>query len=243
MDVAADFAAARTDDHRVVLEGFHAIKHAVRFGAEIVTAIRAQGKDAPTDLAPDLAAWLASHVRTVDRAVFERAVPHPHPTGLAAVAVRPTSPPWRELPSKPRVILDGPRRPGNVGAAIRIAAAAGAAAVAVRGDIDPWSPAAVRGAAGLQFAVPIYRHLPDLSGPVWALDPDGDQLSGTIPDSVDLVFGSERSGVSAELLDRADRRVALPMTPGVSSINLAASVAAVLYVWRTAASVGDGGDG
>lgn len=241
MDVAAEFAAARTNDHRVVLEGFHAIKHAVRFGAEIVVAIHARGSDAPTDLASDLAEWFASRVSTVDQATFERAVPGSHPTGLAAVAVRPNAPPWSELPARPRVILDGPRRPGNVGAAIRIAAAAGAAAVAVRGEVDPWSPAAVRGAAGLQFAIPIYGHLPELDSPVWALDPEGEQLTGTIPDSVDLVFGSERSGVSAELLDRADRRVALPMTPGVSSINLAASVAAVLYVWRTAAAGLDGG--
>jgi TrmH family RNA methyltransferase len=47
-----------------------------------------------------------------------------------------------------------------------------------------------------------------------------------------LAFGSERSGLSEALLERADRRLALPMRPGISSLNLAAAVAAVLYAWR-----------
>jgi RNA methyltransferase, TrmH family len=38
--------------------------------------------------------------------------------------------------------------------------------------------------------------------------------------------------VSASLRDRADSVVALPMRPGVSSLNLATAAAAVLYAWR-----------
>ena len=41
-----------------------------------------------------------------------------------------------------------------------------------------------------------------------------------------LAFGTERDGLSDELLARADARVALPMRPGVSSLNLATAVAA-----------------
>ena len=44
-----------------------------------------------------------------------------------------------------------------------------------------------------------------------------------------LAFGTERDGLSAEVLSRADARVALPMAPGVSSLNLATAVAAVLF--------------
>jgi tRNA G18 (ribose-2'-O)-methylase SpoU len=44
-----------------------------------------------------------------------------------------------------------------------------------------------------------------------------------------LAFGAERRGLSTEVLDRADLRVRIPMRSGVSSLNLATSVAAVLY--------------
>jgi tRNA G18 (ribose-2'-O)-methylase SpoU len=47
-----------------------------------------------------------------------------------------------------------------------------------------------------------------------------------------LAFGSERRGLSAALAERADARVSIPMRAGVSSLNLATSVAAVLFAWR-----------
>ncbi len=47
-----------------------------------------------------------------------------------------------------------------------------------------------------------------------------------------LAFGTERYGLSEELRARADASVSIPMRPGVSSLNLATSVAAVLFAWR-----------
>ena len=44
-----------------------------------------------------------------------------------------------------------------------------------------------------------------------------------------LAFGSERHGLDAALLERADARVGIPMRPGVSSLNLATAVAVALY--------------
>jgi TrmH family RNA methyltransferase len=132
----------------------------------------------------------------------------------------------------PLVVLDDPRHPGNAGAAIRVAAAAGATGVALVGSLDPWHPAVVRGSAGLHYALPVLSAgVAELTRPVWALDADG-SLLGTLPDDVVLVVGSERAGVSPGLRDRADRVVSLPMTPGVSSLNLATALSAALYAWR-----------
>jgi TrmH family RNA methyltransferase len=47
-----------------------------------------------------------------------------------------------------------------------------------------------------------------------------------------LAFGSERRGLSDELLATADVRASLPMRDGVSSLNLATAVAAALYTMR-----------
>ena len=46
---------------------------------------------------------------------------------------------------------------GNMGACVRVAAAADAAAVLTTGSNDPWHPEALRGAAGLHFALPVAR--------------------------------------------------------------------------------------
>jgi len=71
--------------------------------------------------------------------------------------------------------------------------------------------------------------------PLLAIDPDGDPLRPSeLPERAVLAFGSERRGLSNELLARADARVRIPMREGVSSLNLATSVAAVLFAWRLA---------
>ncbi len=83
----------------------------------------------------------------------------------------------------PVVVLERPRHLGNLGAVVRVAAAADAGGVLVVGDADPWHPTAVRAAAGLHLALargsPATR-LPDDTGtrPIVALDPDGDDLAG-----------------------------------------------------------------
>ncbi len=50
-----------------------------------------------------------------------------------------------------------------------------------------------------------------------------------MPGDAVLAFGTERHGLTDALLARADLRVRIPMRAGVSSLNLATSVAAVLY--------------
>ncbi len=166
---------------------------------------------------------------------------------------------------------------------MRVAAAADVAGVLTTGVHDPWDPAALRGSAGLHFALPVARlgdeALPLLGGvrlaqavgsgadtgsradtgpeadagpgvnigsagtgpaanvevsrPLVAIDPDGEELRpGQLPSRAILAFGSERQGLSEDLLGRADALVRLPMRDGVSSLNLATSVAALLYAWR-----------
>jgi TrmH family RNA methyltransferase len=212
----------------VALEGFHAVKHALRFAPDLVRRVRAVDPVAAVDLcsalAPDLVPLLTSRVVEGHS---------DHPTGVSGEADRPAE--ERAVLSRrtaPLVVLDDPRHPGNAGAAVRVAAAAGASGVALVGSLDPWHPAVLRGSAGLHFALPVLSAgVHELQGVVWALDADGDEL-GAVPDDVVLVVGSERAGVSPSLRERADRVVSLPMTPGVSSLNLATALAAALYAWR-----------
>ncbi len=225
----------------MVLEGLHAVKHALRFGAEltVVAVVDRDGTLKLADaLAPDIVPRLEPLLREVSSAAALTVGGRPIPTGVCALAVRPTCDVQQLLrPSgAPVVLLDQPRNLSNVGAVIRAAAAAAAAGVLTTGQQDPWHPAALRGSAGLHFAQPVgTTSVEELVGsrPIIGLDAGGALLDPSrLPDDAVLVFGSERHGISAETRARCSAMVALPMQQGVSSLNLATSVAAVLMSWR-----------
>ncbi|MER5178670.1 TrmH family RNA methyltransferase [Streptomyces sp. NPDC002896] len=244
-------AAAPTDavrtwrglaDTAVLLDGFHALKHAMRFGAQIPVALtsdRAAVLGLAEDLAPDLRDPLGALLVEVTDETLRALVPRIHPTGVAALAVRPSRTANLEVlarmpRSAPVVVLDNPRNLGNAGAVIRLAAGFGVTGVVTTGTLDPWHPTVVRGGAGLHFGTAVERldvaGLPQ--GPLFALDAEGEDIRGLkIPDDAVLAFGSERSGLSGEVRGRADHLVSLPMRPQVSSYNLATSVAMALYHW------------
>ena len=240
---AVRFRTARRDPELTVVEGFHALKHALRFGAEVVEAVAV---DPPAleamagDLAPDLAGRLAGRVEAVDKQTLADLVPLVPHTGVAAIARRPRvdlAAALADPAPAPAVMLEQPRNMGNIGACIRVAAAAGAAALIATGENDPWHPDAVRGAAGLQFALPVAKveSLPASDRPLLAIDPEGEELEpGRLPPRAILAFGTERHGLSSEVFDRAGGRVSIPMREGVSSLNLATSVAIVLFAIKLA---------
>ncbi|MBY8881320.1 TrmH family RNA methyltransferase [Actinacidiphila acidipaludis] len=226
----------------VLLDGFHALKHALRFGADVRVALCADKAATlllAADLAPDLTGTLADRLTEVPHGALRDLMARVHPTAVAALAARP----GREenlaaLSLRPRqapvVVLDSPRNLGNVGAVVRLAAGFAVTGVVTTGDLDPWHPNAVRSGAGLHFATAVEHAdasaLP--GGPLYVLDPEGRDIRSTkLPDDALVVFGSERHGVSDDLRGRADALVALPMRAQVSSYNLATSVGMALYHW------------
>jgi TrmH family RNA methyltransferase len=232
------FRTARRDPQLTVIEGFHALKHGLRFGAELVEAVAVDPEhleQLAQELAPDLAGDLAPRVERIDAATLAALVPLVPRTGVVAIARRPAVDVAALLADPapdPLVLLEQPKNMGNIGACIRVAAAAGAAGVLSVGENDPWHPDAVRGAAGLQFALPVaaIEALAPNDRPLLAIDPEGEELRpGGLPPRAVLAFGTERHGIGDELLQRADARVAIPMRAGVSSLNLATSVAIALY--------------
>jgi TrmH family RNA methyltransferase len=235
------YRGARRDERLAVLEGFHALKHALRFGAELLEAVASEPEQLErlaAELAPDLAGSLVEQTEPVASEVLAELVPQAPRTGVVAIAQRRRIPPEAILVDTrpaPLVLLEEPRTMGNLGACVRVAAAADAAGVLTTGRNDPWHPDALRAAAGLHFALPVAAAaaLPESDRPLVAIDPGGEDLRPTeLPPRAILAFGSERYGLSEALLERADARLAIPMRPGVSSLNLATAVAAVLFAQR-----------
>jgi TrmH family RNA methyltransferase len=240
------FRRARRERDLVVVEGFHALKHALRFGAELLEAVALDPDSLEVlaaDLAPDLAGTLAARVEPIDAETLARIVPLVPRTGVVAIARRPRLDLAATLADPrpaPVVLLEDPRNMGNIGACVRVAAAADAAAMLTTGEHDPWYADAVRGAAGLHFALPVgaIEALPDSDRPLLAIDPEGEDLApGRLPPRAVLAFGTERHGLTSELLERADARIAIPMRTGVSSLNLATSVAVTLFTWRLGGAI------
>ncbi len=189
------------------------------------------------ELAPDLEAWVRASVPAIEREIFEQLAPVPPETGVIAIAFRPQVDvaALLEPASAPVVLLENPAHLGNIGAVVRVAAAAGAAGVLTTGTRDPWQPAALRGSAGLHYTLPVARidALAPAARPIVALHPDGEPLSAdAIPPGAILAFGTERGGLSPALRRRAQVQLAIPMRAGVSSLNLATAVAVVLYARR-----------
>ena len=189
-------------------------------------------------LAPDIAPTLQKRVEVVPAEIFQQLAPVAPPTGVIAIARRPAVSPTEilDIPGPaPVVLLENPRDHVNIGTVIRVSAAAGAAGVISIGVHDPWNPASLISGVGSQYALPVARAtvVPPLERPLVAVDPSGEPLkASSIPPRAVLAFGSERAGLSREIMASADHCLAIPMNEGVSSLNLATAVAVVLYAWR-----------
>jgi RNA methyltransferase, TrmH family len=241
-DLTRRFYAAYRDPGMAVLEGFHPARHALGFGAHLELAVtydRRRLMELAERLAPEAVPEIDRVLHVVDREGFGRLSQRSLSSPLLSVCRRPAYDITGAFAdrTRPIVFLDRPRNPGNVGAVIRVAAAAGVGAVVVSGHVDPWSPVVLRSATGLQFAVPTGRaELPENGDrPIVAIDVGGEPLETAhlAPDSL-LVVGGERYGLSARIVARAQRSVGVPMAQGVSSLNLATAISAVLYSWRAA---------
>jgi TrmH family RNA methyltransferase len=239
--IVQEFRAARRSPDLAVLTGFHAVKHALRFGASfeaLVATDAAELGELAAVLAPELRDQLAAELEIVSADVFSALAPQAPRTGVMGLARRPEVDLAAMLfdpTPRPVVLLENPRNLQNMGACVRVAAAGDAAGVLTTGTQDPWHADALRGAAGLQFALPVSRIDPVRFGdrPVIAVDPRGEPFKPSrLPPRAVLAFGGERYGISADLLAQAQQRVAIPMRPGISSLNLATSVAAILFAWR-----------
>jgi TrmH family RNA methyltransferase len=133
----------------------------------------------------------------------------------------------------PLVVLDGVQDPANVGAIARTAAAAGAAAmVLLPQTADAFAPKAVRASAGNLFRLAVARgtwsDLQGLDGLGAAAGAETSYLEAPLETAGMIVLGSEAHGLSSDRL----RRVAVPMAPGVESLNVAAAAAVLLYEVR-----------
>jgi 23S rRNA (guanosine2251-2'-O)-methyltransferase len=147
-----------------------------------------------------------------------------------------------EASDGPVLLLDQVTDPRNVGAALRAAAAFGAACVVLQDRHAPHETGTLaRAASGALDIVPVVREV-NLSRAIAALQRAGFWVLGlagegkrTLAEAaprdrrVALVMGAEEGGLRRLQRETVDELVRLPMAEGVESLNVASAAAVALY--------------
>ncbi len=237
--------AFRDSTGEFIAEGPQSVREALGTGG---TTLEVFATSAATDQYDELraaadAAGVAWHVVTDD--VVEAIADTVQPQGLVARCVVADWSLQSLLATEPTfvVVCADIRDPGNAGAVIRAADAAGADGVIFAGDsVDPYNPKSVRSTVGSIFHLPVVIDK-DLVGVLTQLQSsglqvlaaDGEGSVGLYDDDLDLslptawLMGNEAWGLPAGVQEAADKVVAVPIYGRAESLNLATAAAVCLY--------------
>lgn len=234
----------RDDEGVTLVEGYDELRLALEVSVAVQTLFYCPDLVAdPSRLnLVDEAARAGADVVPMGRAAFVKASYREGPDGWLALVADPTRKlDDLRLSDVPLVLVcEGVEKPGNLGAIVRTAEAAGVDAAIAASPVADWgNPNVVRASKGTVFAVPIATGTSEAVCE-W-LRQHGLQIVVATPDAatlitdVDLtgptaiVVGAEHEGVSAGWLEAADAAAKLPMFGRVNSLNVATSAAVVLY--------------
>lgn len=232
----AQSARERRKSGKVLLDGMHLIlAHVEHIGPPEMLVVALSAQDKP-EIQRLLARMPDVNLLVLSDALFADLAPVNTPTGILALVALPELHFSQVLQCV--VLLEAVQEPGNLGAILRSAAAAGVdAAFLSPGCSDAWSPKVLRGGMGAHFVLAIRENV-DLvataqafAGDVLVTSLQGEaslyelDLSGPVA----FVIGNEGAGVSQALQQAATRRVRIPMPGAVESLNAAAAAAVCLF--------------
>jgi len=243
----------RREQGRLLLEGSHLLQEVLQLGLnpELVLATPAWlagHADLVRALPPETTLRLAT------AEVVAAAASTHHPDGVLLTVLPPAAaPPTADLTFV--LALDRVQDPGNLGTLLRTALAAGVQQAWLAEGADPFQPKVLRASSGATLALPLERlsaaALPErlelahrwglqvVAAVVPQADPGPGRPTAEPYWRIDwcrptvLLLGNEGAGLSAELTALADRRVTIPHSGAVESLNVAVAAAPLLLErWR-----------
>ncbi|MCB0655551.1 MAG: hypothetical protein KDC57_05405 [Saprospiraceae bacterium] len=227
---------ARRQEELFVMEDWKEVQMATRNGWELTHLFMREGTLTPVDWDPNVAP-----IHYVKDELFSTLVYRSGTVDVCAIA-RTRAHSLEEL-SKPLapscyLVLDQVEKPGNVGAILRTADAAGLTGVLIVDPVsDLYNPNVIRSSVGTIFSVPIAlcnldQALGWLSGiPLLITQLEG----GKAPWDLDLrgplaiILGTEATGVRQPWRDRAAQFVKIPMFGQNDSLNVSNTAAILAY--------------
>lgn len=235
----------RESEGRTLIEGFEELELAL--GAGVVPRVIYYCPDLMAD--PEAQAGVleemarqGTEVVRLGRAAFEKVAYREGPDGFLAVVdtvTRDCS--ALELPEHALVLVcEHVEKPGNLGAMLRTADAAGVDAVIAADPVTDWgNPNLVRASKGTVFSVPVVSDSTETA--LGFLARHGIALVAATPDTdveytdidytgpVAVAVGAEKTGLSDQVLAAATHRVRIPMVGRANSLNVSTSAAIITY--------------
>ncbi len=234
---------ARKEQNRLVIEGVREISLALSGGFRISDLFYCQEICSPSDLRSFEENIPESARKTeVSAGVFNRMAYRENSGGVIAL-----SEPRRlafsdlNLRKKPLIlVLETVEKPGNLGALLRTADAAGLDAVIICDpQTDIYNPNAIRSSIGCIFTIPV---ITTTSGEaILRMRSAGIKIFGTaltadhfyhetdFNQPAAIIMGSEANGLSQVWLEGADDLIKIPMNGKIDSMNVSASAAVVVF--------------
>jgi TrmH family RNA methyltransferase len=227
-----------------LVEGLEELELALRAGVVPITVYccpeLVEGDE--WDEVSGLPTFARAELVRVNKPVFEKVSYRESPDGWLAVlpSVGTDLDELRLGPDPLLLVCAGVEKPGNLGAMLRTADAAGVAAVIAADPGTDWSnPNVVRASKGAVYTVPVAAAgeqrvldwLAERRIPVLATTPDADadytdlDLRGPLA----VAVGAEDVGLSPAWLSGAHQRALIPMSGRVDSLNVSAAAAVLLY--------------
>lgn len=150
---------------------------------------------------------------------------------------------WKDLKIKKNplvLILESVEKPGNLGAIIRTAYAAGVDLIILNDQkTDFYSPNVVRASTGFIFSMPIiissvsetieWCKNNDIKILATSLKAEKNHFEVDFKKGTGIVFGTEAFGLSKAWLNEKIEKVSIPMISGVDSLNVSVSVGVIVY--------------
>jgi RNA methyltransferase, TrmH family len=234
---------ARGGGPLMLLDGWHLLGEAAAAAIVVDTIAVCGPPTAAEQQVVDRLVRAGAQVVEVSGAVLNALSPVNAPTGVVARARRPAVASEALLAPAPALVLaaSGLQDPGNAGALVRSAAAAGATGVVLdEASADPWNWKALRASMGGAFHVPVLRTR-QLAALLDGWRAAGVRIAATAPRGgvaihdvdftvpVAVLIGGEGAGLPDDLAAAADVTVSIPMRDGIESLNAAVAGAVILY--------------
>jgi TrmH family RNA methyltransferase len=244
--VARFRVAARGDVGGVMLlDGAHLVADAIAAAVtfQLVAVTPASSEEPEIRTLVDALARLGVEVITVSASVMDAVSPVKTPSGIVALAQHPVTGADRLYAGTTALIVCAAdvQDPGNLGAIVRVAEAAGASGcVAAGGSANPFGWKALRGSMGSALRLPLLSGMSADDavmearrhgcGIIAAVPRDGRSMFDVdFTGKIQLLIGGEGPGLAPSLVAAADEHVTIPMQPPVESLNAAVTAAVILY--------------
>ena len=219
-----------------LIEGWREINLALAAGVEIVNLFYCADYSQPRPALAD------EKIIETAKKVFAKISYRENPDGFLAVAkIKELKLENIKLSAKPLlIILEAVEKPGNLGAILRTADAAGADAVIINDPkIDLYNPNVIRASQGAVFTVPTV--LNSTGGTVDFCKNNKIKIFATTPAAKKqytevnynkgcaIIMGAEDKGLSDKWLKAADEKIKINMRGRIDSLNVSVSAAVVMF--------------